>query len=130
MNQVRYSQNGNILILSKVVLVLMIFGLFTIDNQGVLNMTSLLAVVLSIYYIKANKIDIKNIVLDLMQKRKLLLLFTLWCVFCIVFFTYEDKSLDAFIILIKDWRYPLVMMLFFGAFSKHITSLRQVFVIR
>ena len=129
MNQVRYSQNGNILILSKVVLVLMIFGLFTIDNQGVLNMTSLLAVVLSIYYIKANKIDIKNIVLDLMQKRKLLLLFTLWCVFCIVFFTYEDKSLDAFIILIKDWRYPLVMMLFFGAFSKHITSLRQVFVI-
>ncbi|MBJ9113271.1 O-antigen ligase family protein [Citrobacter sp. FDAARGOS_156] len=129
MNQVRYSQNGNILILSKVVLVLMIFGLFTIDNQGVLNMTSLLAVVLSIYYIKANEIDIKNIVLDLMQKRKLLLLFTLWCVFCIVFFTYEDKSLDAFIILIKDWRYPLVMMLFFGAFSKHITSLRQVFVI-
>lgn len=112
MNQVRYSQNSNILILSKVVLVLMIFGLFTIDNQGVLNMTSVLAVVLSIYYIKANKIDIKNIVLDLIQKRKLLLLFTLWCVFCIVFFTYEDKSLDAFIILIKDWRYPLVMMLF------------------
>lgn len=129
MNQVRYSKNRNILILSKIVMILMVFGLFTIDNQGVLNMTSLLAVVLSIYYIKVNGIDIKKILIDLIEKRKILLLFTIWCVFCIIFFTYSNKSLDAFIILLKDWRYPLVMMLFFAAFSKHIATLRHFFVI-
>ncbi|MFS9434726.1 O-antigen ligase family protein [Citrobacter sp. C348] len=129
MNQVRYSQNGNILILSRIVLILMIFGLFTIDNQGVLNMTSLLAVVLSIYYININKLNIKHTLTNLIKKRKTLLLFTLWCLVCIIFFTYKDKSLDAFVILLKDWRYPLIMALFFGAFSKHKTMLRSVFVI-
>ena len=129
MNQVRYGQNDNVLILSKIVLLLMIFGLFTIDNQGVLNITSVIAVLLSFYYIKVSGVEIKENVLDLMQKRKILLLFTLWCVFCIAFFTYENKFLHAYSILIKDWRYPLVMMLFFGAFSKHKASLRQVFVI-
>ena len=129
MNQVRCSQNDNVLNLSKIVLVLMIFGLFTIDNQGVLNITSVLAIFLSFYYIKVNDVEIKKNIINLLKKRKTLILFTLWCVFCIAFFTYENKYTSAFGILIKDWRYPLVMMLFFGAFSKHKTSLRKMFVI-
>lgn len=119
----------NILSLAKLTLLLMIFGLFTIDNRGVLNVATGLMVILSLYQVRKEKINIKNAIGDFLKKRKSLVVFSLWCIVCIAFFTYKNEVKDAFNLFFKDWRYPFVLFLFFISFNKDILVLRRIYVV-
>lgn len=119
----------NLLSLMNVFLFSMIFGLFTIDNRAILNISSVFIVSLSIYSIYKDRSNpIKSISLFLMG-RKSLMLFLLWSIGCILFFTYENNITAALGQLLKDWRYPLVMLMFLIAFQKHSPEIKKTYIL-
>lgn len=119
----------NIMLLTNVVLLLMVFGLFTIDNRAVLNLASVAMVLLSLYTIRSEKINIIKAIGNFFKNRKSLAIFSLWCLICIVFFTYKNNTAGAVGQFFKDWRYPIIMLVFFIAFHKHILQLKKTYVI-
>lgn len=129
MSVATYIRNLNISSLTKLILLLMVFGLFTIDNRGVLNVAAAIMLIVSLYHIWKEKINVIKAIGDFLKNRKLLAIFSLWCLSCIVFFTYKNDISTAFGLFLKDWRYPLVMLLFFIAFNKNILTLRNTYVV-
>ena len=121
-------RNLDIIMLAKFIMLLMIFGIFTIDNRAVLNISSILMVVISIYHIVKNKINVLSLAKEFCRNRKILLIFNVWCLGCIAFFTYKDNAISALNIFFKDWRYPLVFLLFFLAFHYHKETLKKTYV--
>lgn len=119
----------NLLILMKVLLFSMVFGLFTIDNRAILNISAVLIVLLSIYSIYKDRVGIYVSISHFLKNRKSLIFFLFWCLVCITFFTYKDASMNALGQLLKDWRYPLVILLFLIAFRNDSQEIKETFVI-
>lgn len=117
----------NRLSLMNMLLFLMVFGLFTIDNRAILNISTALALVLSVYFIYKEKVNLLSSIGEFLKQRKSLLFFSLWCLLTIAFFTYENEYLAALELLFKDWRYPLVMWLMLIAFKDHLHMLKKTY---
>lgn len=118
----------NRLSLMNMLLFLMVFGLFTIDNRAILNISTAFALLLSVYLFCKEKVNPLSSIGEFLKERKSLLFFSLWCLFSIAFFTYENEYLAALELLFKDWRYPLVMWLMLIAFKEYLHMIKKTYV--
>ncbi|AMG67636.1 O-antigen ligase family protein [Providencia stuartii] len=98
---------------------LVMLGMFTNDTQGVLNISAALLFLYTIYVIIKNKIHIKDDIINLVRGKKVFFLFNLWCLSCILFFTYPGFTLEALKEFFNDWRYVIIISLFLIAFKNN-----------
>ena len=110
-------------------LFLMVFGLFTIDNRAILNVSAALVLVLSVYSFFKERVNPICSISEFLKNRRSILFFSIWCFLCIAFFTYENEYSSALGQLFKDWRYPFVMWLMLIAFKDHLHMLKKTYVI-
>lgn len=110
---------------------LVLLGLFTKGTQGILNISSAILFLTSSYYLIFSSGyeyltgKIKNFIIS----RKSFVSFNLWCIFSIVFFSYANFSDDALSEYLKDWRYIVVLFLFYAAFNKFHFEIRKYFIL-
>lgn len=115
------------LLMSAVVL----FGLFTKGTQGILNISSVLLFLTTLYYLISSScyskviLGIKSFILS----RKCFVVFNAWCIFVIVFFSYDDFSGKAFSEYLKDWRYVSILFFFYMVFSEYSDEIRKYFLL-
>lgn len=107
-----------------------LFGLFTKGTQGVLNISSVLLFFTTIYYLISSSCY-SNVILAIKKfliSSKLFILFNIWCVFVIIFFSYDGFSGEAFSEYLKDWRYVSILFLFYTVFSEYSNEIRRYFL--
>lgn len=100
-----------------ILLFLIIVGMFTNDTQGILNISTVLLFLYSIYTIITKKINIIDGLIKLIKGRKILFLFMSWCLLCAMFFTYSGFTQEALKAIFEDWRYIIVLTLFLVTFQ-------------
>jgi len=107
---------------------IMLFGAFTSGTQAILNIAAVLSLVLIIVLALHSPRSLYKHGNILYQQNKLLLLslivFILWSMICILFFTYKDQQRMALFQLCLDWRYALIV-LFAGIILYHRNSSLQ-----
>ncbi|QLR04808.1 O-antigen ligase family protein [Providencia rettgeri] len=107
-------------------LFIMTLGMFTNDTQGVLNISTALLFVFTVYIAITKKINVLSGLSRLIKGRKFLFLFLAWCLFCAAFFTYSGFTADAFKAIFEDWRYILVITLFLIVFQNDQSKSQKV----
>ena len=117
--------------LSFLMSVLVLFGLFTKGTQGVLNISSILLFLTTLYYLISSSCY-SNVILGIKRfllSRKCFVLFNVWCVFVIVFFSYDGFSGITFSEYLKDWRYISILFFFYMVFSEYSDEIRKYFLL-
>ncbi len=122
------SYNNAITQLPFLLLFLVTLGMFTNDTQGVLNVSAALLFLYTIYTAIKNKFNIKHDILVLICSRKTLFLFGAWSLFCAIFFTYSEFTLEALKAVFNDWRYIIVITLFLIVFQHDTSKSRKTIV--
>nr|WP_305071494.1 O-antigen ligase family protein [Providencia sp. wls1943] len=107
-------------------LFIMTLGMFTNDTQGVLNISTALLFVFTVYIAIAKKINVLSGLSRLIKGRKFLFVFLAWCLFCAAFFTYSGFTTDALKAIFDDWRYIIVITLFLIVFQSKQSKSQKV----
>lgn len=107
-------------------LFIMTLGMFTNDTQGVLNISTALLFVFTVYIAITKKINVLSGLSRLIKGRKFLFVFLAWCLFCAAFFTYSGFTADALKAIFEDWRYILVITLFLIVFQNDQSKSQKV----
>lgn len=100
--------------------------MFTNDTQGVLNISTALLFVFTIYVAITKKINVLSELGQLIRGRKFLFLFLAWSLFCSAFFTYSGFTTDAIKAVFDDWRYIIVITLFLIVFKNEQSKSQKV----
>ena len=108
---------------------MVLFGIFTDGNQGVLNISAALLFLLTLYDAAKNRKNIKNGVISFIKNNKTFMLFNLWAIFCAIFFTYAQFSQQALLEYTKDWRYVLILFLFYISNINHREEAQKTLVV-
>ncbi|WP_321147083.1 hypothetical protein, partial [Providencia alcalifaciens] len=122
MNNIRNAINQ----LPFVLLVIMTLGMFTNDTQGILNISTALLFIFTVYIAITKKINVLDGLSKLISGRKFLFLFLAWCLFCATFFTYSGFTTDALKAIFDDWRYVIVITLFLIVFQSEQSKSQKV----
>lgn len=107
--------------------IFLIFFSTLISNRfaGIVNISFCLSLACCIYLFFKNKLEISNLKL-FFTHRKTFILFNIWCFVNIIFFTYSNFKGDAFILLLKNWRYITVIILITIIFFKKNEDIRKI----
>ncbi len=108
---------------------MVIFGIFTDGNQGVLNISAALLLLFTLYDTVKNRKNIKSGVISFIKNNRIFVLFNLWVIICAVFFTYAQFSQQALLEYAKDWRYVLVLFLFYISNISHRQQAQKTLIV-
>lgn len=91
----------------------------------IISITSILLTISCIFFMIKQKICLWTSLKDLFQNRKIFIMFNIWILISITFFTYSNFEKLALVLFFKDWRYLLSIVLFLIVFNQKINKTKN-----
>lgn len=114
--------------ISFILFFVMTIAFFSNKMAAMINISSGLLLLIIIYLIIVKKMHVISSLKKLILQRKTFFIFTLWCFISCVFFTYSNFTKEALILFFKDWRYPIIVLLFLALFYEDLIKIKSIFI--